>query len=542
MEIRRLIISLIVLDCICSTISQVAFTELSKIGIIKGKNYGLKLRGISTTQLIVIKLIPNLENLTGCTSNALDDYKRLLDKVILPIDQAIKTMRDAISQKDTSAKFWGAVIGGVALGIATSAQITAGVALHNSLQNAKAVEQLKESIRNTNQAVTELTTAGRKTVLALSALQDQINTIIVPSINSLGCEVAKNTLALRLNQYFSEISFVFGPNLREPASQTISIQALARAFNNDFESILSKLGYTSEDLLDVLESNSIQARIIGVDTTNYFITLQVEYPTITKIMNAVVQSFNLISFNHRGSEWMPVFPRNILIRMNLISNIDLTSCSQTSNNYICPQDTSSPISYPLYSCITGNTSKCIASRNVNSQVSRYALSDGVIFANCVPILCQCHTTGQNIVQDRSVSNVMITKDDCPEVFLDGLFITLGPKKMNRSMYSDDYKIGGQVNIDPVDIGSDISQIQESLNKTQDFIDKSNSILDRINPSIITGPRFIYLIVITVVLLIWITLLTLWIIYLTKSLNDEKAYSRTISGSSTINSLSSLISR
>ncbi|UOL48952.1 fusion protein [Wenzhou Myotis laniger paramyxovirus 2] len=521
---------------------QIAFTELSKIGVIKGKNYGLKLRGLSSTQIVVIKLIPNLNNLSECTNDALSDYKKLLDKVINPIDIAIRTMRGVVSQKDASSRFWGAVIGGVALGIATSAQITAGIALHNSIQNAHAVEQIKESIRASNQAITELTAAGKKTVLALSALQDQINTLIVPSINELGCNVAKNTLALKLNQYFSELSLVFGPNLREPASQTLSIQAIARVFNNDFESILSRLGYSASDLLDILESNSIRARIIGVDTTDYFITLQVEYPSITPIANAVVQSFNLISFNHKGSEWFPVFPRHLLIRMSLISNIDLSSCSQTSNSYICPQDTSSPISYPLYSCITGNTSRCIASRNVNSQVSRYALSEGVIFANCIPILCQCHTTNQNIIQDRSVSNVMITREDCPEVFLDGLFITLGPRKLNRTMYSSDYTIGGQVNIDPVDIGSDIVDIQTSLNKTQEYIDKSNKILDSIKSSIINTSTMTYLIIISVIIMIWLVALTVWAIHLTKQTLRYPSFPPNSGRSSTVNSLSSLISR
>ncbi|WJL29528.1 fusion protein [Plecomyxo virus] len=520
--------------------AQIGFTDLSKIGIIKAKNYELKLKGSPTTQSIVIKLIPNLSNLSQCTQLVLDDYKKLLDKIIIPIDKSIKVMRNAITQKNTDVKFWGAVVGGVALGVATSAQITAGIALHNSLENAKAIDQLKDSITTVNQGIQELKYASSKTVLVLNALQDQINTNIIPSINQLGCEVAKNTIGLRLNQYFSEISLIFGPNLRDPSTETLSIQAIAGAFNNDFESILSKLGYSNDDLLDVLQSKAIQARIIGVDINNYFVTLQVEYPTITKIVGATIQTFNLISFNHKGSEWFPIFPREILVKMNLISNIDLRSCTMTDRSYICSQDTSSPISYPLYQCITGNISKCIATRNVNSQVSRFALSDGVVFANCVPILCQCHTSGQTIIQERKVSNVMISKDDCNELFIDGIFITLGPKKLNRTMYSSDYEIGGQVSLDPVDIGSDISEIQNHLNKTQEYIDKANTILNRVNSNIIGKKSSVYLIVITVIIVILILIIFLWLIYLTKQLNVPNHHSVPFSNVSTVNSLSSLI--
>ncbi|UBB42376.1 fusion protein [Jingmen Miniopterus schreibersii paramyxovirus 2] len=522
--------------------AQVAFAELSKIGIIEGKNYNLKLRNSATSQTMVVKMIPNLSNLSQCSQNALTEYKKLIKRMLEPIDRSIKLVSKAITTRQTGEKFWGAVIGGLALGVATSAQITAGIALHNSLQNAKAVMQLKEAIQNSNEAITHLKAAGQRTVIALSGLQDQINTMIVPSINTLGCQVAMNSLGLQLNRYFSEVSLVFGPNLREPALQTLSIQALSRAFNGDFESILSTLGYSQEDLLDVLESQSIRARITGVSMEDYFVILEIEYPTITTIEHAVVQSFNKISFNHEGSEWVPIFPTHLLIRMNLISNIDLTYCSMTQNSVICPADTSSPISKPLYQCVTGDTSKCIASRNVNSQVSRYAISKGVLFANCVPVLCQCKQTQQVIVQDRAVSNVMITADVCKEVFIDGIYIVVGPKRLNRTMYSDTYQIGGQINIDPVDIGSDLSQIQNSLNETQNAVDRSNAILNRINPNIVNGKTFTFTLIMAIIGLLWMVACTVWLIYLTRVVAEERSFTRTISGISTVNSLSSLMSR
>ncbi|UBB42383.1 fusion protein [Wufeng Rhinolophus pearsonii paramyxovirus 1] len=542
MSIRN---NLTILLVICASIlvvieSQIAFTELSKIGVIKAKNYKWKIKGNPMIQPMVIKLLPNMGNLTRCTSSAVDDYQKLLNRILTPISESLAIMNAAVQKKKTQYKFWGAVVGGVALGVATSAQITAGVALHNSLQNAESINQLKDAIKNSNNAITELKTASQQTVIALSALQDQINTVMIPTMNQMGCQIATNSLALKLSQYFSEISLVFGPNLRDPASETISIQALSRAFNGDFESILMKLGYTNSDFLDVLESNSIQARIIGVDTLNYLLILQIEYPVITEIPNAAIQKFNLISFNNKGSEWFPVFPKELLVRFEYISNIDLTGCTQTQNSYICSQDTSSPISLTLYDCISGDLSKCIATKNVNSQVSRYALSDGVLFANCMPITCECHSTQQTIIQDKKTSNVMITSEYCKEVYIDSFFITVGTRYLNRSTFSQDFTIGDQISIDPIDIGSDISQIQNSINRTQEYLDKSNEILNSMNPSVINLSSFTWIWVLIVINILWLIISLTWLIMLTKRPQySQIQYSRN-SRSPTISTLSSYV--
>lgn len=537
---KNLVITLITSQLCWVSESQIAFSDLSKIGIIKARNYKWKIKSSPIIQPMVIKLLPNMGNLTRCTSSAVDDYQQMLNRILTPISESLAIMKAAIQPKKSNYKLWGAIVGGVALGVATSAQITAGIALHNSLQNADAINQLKNAIKNSNSAITELKTASQQTVIALSALQDQINTVMIPTMNQMGCQIATNSLGLKLSQYFSEISLIFGPNLRDPASETISIQALSRAFNGDFESILNKLGYTNSDFLDVLESNSIQARIIGVDTLNYLIILQIEYPIITEIPNASIQKFNLISFNNKGSEWFPVFPKELLVRFEYISNIDISQCTQTSSSFICSQDTSSPISLALYDCIAGDLSKCIATKNVNSQVSRYALSDGVLFANCMPITCECQTTQQTIIQDKKTSNVMITSEYCQEVYIDSFFITVGPKHLNRSVFSKDFIIGDQISIDPIDIGSDISQIQASINKTQEYLDKSNSILNSINPSIINATSMIWIWFILILSVLWIVISLTWLIILTRKSNYMQIQYIRDSRSPTISTLSSYV--
>lgn len=528
-------------------LGQISLAELSKIGIIQGNNYGLKVSGASSYQLMVIKLIPNVSQLSNCTVDVVTSYKSMLDRILNPINSSLAKVRSAIKDKvdytpaKAGERFWGAIVGGVALGVATAAQVTAGIALHNSLENAKAIMQLKDAIRNSNAAIQELTTTQGQVVLAINALQEQINTQLVPALNQLGCAVVGNTLGLKLNQYFSELSLIFGPNLRDPTSETLSIQAISRAFNGDFDTMLNKLKYDTSDFLDLLESGGIRGRIIDVSLTDYIISLQIEYPTLTTIPDATVQLFNLISYNHRGSEWMSVFPRQMLIRGSYLSNIDLSECVQTSSNYICSTDTSSALSSGTYECAIGNITSCARTRVVNSHVSRFALARGVLFVNCASIVCRCQDPKYTIIQDPQVTNVMISSQDCKEVYIDGFFITLGPKVLDRSMYSDNVTLGGVVSVEIIDIGNELNSIQESINKTQHYLDKSNEILDRVNPNIINLGTFGSMMFMTVLTTVWFVVSLIWLICLTKKVLVPRSNLTASSRSSTVNSLSGFIS-
>ncbi|WJL29493.1 fusion protein [Denotus virus] len=545
----RKFIKVVITICVCTHISQVcnsqlALSELTKIGVVPGKTYDLKLSTQSSYQFMVIKLLPNLNNLTSCTVTTLENYKKMLDRILKPIDDSLKRIKNAITDKAPGnappTKFWGAVIGGVALGVATSAQITAGVALHNSIQNANAIMQLKDSIKMTNKAIAELQTAAQTTVTVLNALQEQINTQLVPAINSLGCQVIANTLGLRLNQYFSEISLIFGPNLRDPTSETLSIQALSRAFNGDFDSMISQLKYDDKDFLDLLESDSIRARIIDVSTEEYFLIIQIEYPSLTTIQGSTIYTFNRISYNNRGSEWISIFPDQLLVRGLYISNIDISQCVRTSNSIICQSDTSMPISTATWACANGNLTSCARTRVVNTHVPRFALSGGVMFANCAPIVCRCQDPVMAINQEPKVTNVMISSDECKEVYIDGYYVTLGKRTLPRSMFAEDVALGGPISVDPIDIGNELNSIQDSLNKSQEYLDQANDLLEKVNPRILNVQSFAAIMALVAILIVWFIITLVWLIYLTRNLTYVNRHMALGSRASTVNSLTGFV--
>nr|QXU63474.1 F protein [Jeilongvirus sp.]QXU63482.1 F protein [Jeilongvirus sp.] len=527
---------------ICYTAySQIAFSDLSKIGVIKARNYNLKITATPTYQYMVLKLIPNVKNMTDCGKDHLENYKQMLRRILKPIDDSINMMRRVVTDRPDNYRFWGAVVGGIALGVATSAQITAGVALHNSLENAKAILQLKDAIKQTNQAVSEVISSQRKTVTVINALQDQINNNLVPSIRSIGCQAVGNTFGLRLTQYFSEISLIFGPNLRDPSSETLSIQAISRAFNGDFDSLLKALGYKESDLMDVLESGSIRGRIIAVSMDDYFLVMQIEYPSLTSIPDATVQKFNLISYNHGGSEWMTLFPKALLKRGTYLSNIDISDCTETSNTMLCPTDTSSPLSQNVFNCATGKINECARIRVVNSHAPRYALSDGVMFLNCMPINCRCSDPDYAIIHEPDTTTVMISSEDCNEILLDGFYVTVGKRVLNRSLYTGEVEVGGEVSIDPIDVSTEIADIQGTLDKAQEELDKSNEILSKVNPKIINMKGFVTIIIFVVLFGIYCVVSLIWLIYLTKHMMPQYRLLTYRDRSPTISTLSSAVS-
>nr|WEU70816.1 MAG: fusion protein [Eozapus setchuanus jeilongvirus] len=488
--ISPLIVTLILVSSILDKNgAQIGFSNLTTIGVIPGKDYGLKISGPPSTQLLVIKLIPNVDNITSCVEPAVTSYKGMLNRILLPISESLNRTRNAIKDREILGRegenFWGAVVGGIALGIATSAQITAGVALHNSLRNARDIQLLRSALRHTNSAIAKLQTSQQRTVTAINALQSRINSQIIPAIDHIGCEQARISFSLQLTEYFSELSLVFGPNLQNPSTTTITLQALSRAFNDDFSAILETLGYEDEDVLDILESGSIKGRIIDVSVEDYYIAMQLEYPTITKIPDARVQEFDVITHTVDNHEWQALFPRHLLVRGGFIASIEISDCSLTSQNVICSKDYSYPLGPDLEKCARGMINKCTRTRIINGHAPRYTLSMGVIYANCFHIHCRCTDPSFNINHDPSVANIMITADFCRELVIDSIYITVGERKLNRSTYAQNEVLLRPVSVAPIDIGNEIVQIQESLNQSMQELEVAQSILNKVSPGLIS---------------------------------------------------------
>nr|AEQ38114.1 fusion glycoprotein F [Henipavirus hendraense] len=496
-RLKCLLCGIIVLVLSLEGLGILHYEKLSKIGLVKGITRKYKIKSNPLTKDIVIKMIPNVSNVSKCTGTVMENYKSRLTGILSPIKGAIELYNNNTHDLVGDVKLAGVVMAGIAIGIATAAQITAGVALYEAMKNADNINKLKSSIESTNEAVVKLQETAEKTVYVLTALQDYINTNLVPTIDQISCKQTELALDLALSKYLSDLLFVFGPNLQDPVSNSMTIQAISQAFGGNYETLLRTLGYATEDFDDLLESDSITGQIVYVDLSSYYIIVRVYFPILTEIQQAYVQELLPVSFNNDNSEWISIVPNFVLIRNTLISNIEVKYCLITKKSVICNQDYATPMTASVRECLTGSTDKCPRELVVSSHVPRFALSGGVLFANCISVTCQCQTTGRAISQSGEQTLLMIDNTTCTTVVLGNIIISLGKYLGSINYNSESIAVGPPVYTDKVDISSQISSMNQSLQQSKDYIKEAQKILDTVNPSLISMLSMIILYVLSI---------------------------------------------
>nr|QJD08225.1 fusion protein [Rinderpest morbillivirus]QJD08834.1 fusion protein [Rinderpest morbillivirus] len=474
------------------TTGQIHWGNLSKIGVVGTGSASYKVITQSSHQSLVIKLMPNTTAIDNCTKTEIGEYKRLLGTVLKPIREALNAITKNIKPIQSSStsrrhkRFAGVVLAGAALGVATAAQITAGIALHQSMMNSQAIESLKTSLEATNQAVEEIRQAGQEMILAVQGVQDYINNELVPAVGQLSCDMVGQKLGLKLLRYYTEILSLFGPSLRDPVSAEISIQALSYALGGDINKILKKLGYSGNDLLAILESKGIKAKVTYVDIESYFIVLSIAYPSLSEIKGVIVHRLEGVSYNIGSQEWYTTVPRYVATQGYLISNFDDTPCAFTPESTICSQNALYPMSPLLQECFRGSTRSCARTLVSGSIGNRFILSRGNLIANCASILCKCYTTGSIISQDPDKILTYIAADQCPVVEIDGVTIQVGSREYPDAVYLHKIDLGPPISLEKLDVGTNLGNAVTKLEKAKDLLDSSDLILKSIKGVSVTS--------------------------------------------------------
>nr|WPV62651.1 MAG: fusion protein [Wufeng rodent morbillivirus 1] len=461
---------------IISANAQIHWTNLTKIGVFNLGSKDYKITSDGPYQNIVVKLMPNIEMISNCTAKEITNYQTMVRDILTPIKDAIDTISSAMEPKTGSERFFGIILAGAALGVATSAQITAGMALENTRINAENIEKLKDALKKSNKAIDEIRLGQEQTILAVQGVQDYINTEIQPKLSQLGCKTAALEVGLALLRYYTTVITVFGPNLRDPIASHISIQALSSLAGGNLQLLLSRLGYSPNDLLDVLESRSIRGQIVNVDVDQLLIVLSVRYPTITTMEGYQVDEISTISYNLGPEEWTTVLPSFVATRGYILSNLDIEKCFQTKRSVICTGDQTYPMAPILQECLRGDLASCPRSKVIGTSTGRFILYRGNIFANCLATICRCSTTGTLITQDASNIITYIGSEKCPEVVIDGIHITLGEQVFETAIYEQNVVLGPQIVVSKLDVSTELGHAMERLNKSKVLLDQSEKIM------------------------------------------------------------------
>nr|CAA83481.1 F protein [Rinderpest morbillivirus] len=484
-SIRILFAALLAVTIPYLATGQIHWGNLSKIGVVGTGSASYKVITQSSHQSLVIKLMPNTTAIDNCTKTEIGEYKRLLGTVLKPIREALNAITKNIKPIQSSStsrrhkRFAGVVLAGAALGVATAAQITAGIALHQSMMNSQAIESLKTSLEATNQAVEEIRQAGQEMILAVQGVQDYINNELVPAVGQLSCDIAGQKLGLKLLRYYTEILSLFGPSLRDPVSAEISIQALSYALGGDINKILKKLGYSGNDLLAILESKGIKAKVTYVDIESYFIVLSIAYPSLSEIKGVISPRLEGVSYNIGSQEWYTTVPRYVATQGYLISNFDDTPCAFTPESTICSQNALYPMSPLLQECFRGSTRSSARTLVSGSIGNRFILSRGNLIANCASTLCKCYTTGSIISQDPDKILTYIAADQCPVVEVDGVTIQVGSREYPDAVYLHKIDLGPPISLEKLVVGTNLGIAVTKLEKAKDLLDSSDLILKSI---------------------------------------------------------------
>ncbi|CDN30037.1 fusion protein [Avian metapneumovirus type D] len=92
------------------------------------------------------------------------------------------------------------VLGAIALGVATAAAVTAGVALAKTIRLEGEVRAIKSALRNTNEAVSTLGNGVRVLATAVNELKEFISQKLTPAINNNKCNIADIKMAISFGQ------------------------------------------------------------------------------------------------------------------------------------------------------------------------------------------------------------------------------------------------------------------------------------------------------------------------------------------------------
>nr|AVM38601.1 fusion protein [Avian metaavulavirus 6]AVM38602.1 fusion protein [Avian metaavulavirus 6]AVM38603.1 fusion protein [Avian metaavulavirus 6]AVM38604.1 fusion protein [Avian metaavulavirus 6] len=497
-------------------------SRLLQQGIMSATEREIKVYTNSITGNLAVRLIPNLpQAVQTCSVQQIKSYNDTLNRIFTPIRVNLEKLLSGQELQENSPhsirepRLVGAIIGTAALGLATAAQVTAALALNQAQDNARAILNLKDSIRKTNEAVLELKEATGQIAVALDKTQRFINDNILPTINNLTCEVAGAKIGVELSLYLTELSTVFGSQITNPALSTLSLQALMSLCGNDFNYLLNLMGAKHSDLGALYEANLINGRIIQYDQANQIMVIQVSVPSISSVSGLRLTELFTLSIETPAGEGKAVVPQFVVESGQLIEEIDTQACTMTDTTAYCTIVRTKPLPDLVVGCLKGEESKCQYTTGIGMLESRFGVFDGLIVANCKATICRCLKPEMIIPQNRGSPITVISQEICSRVLIDG--VTLQVEAQVSGSYSRNITVGSSqiAPSGPLDISSELGKVNQSLSNVEDLIDQSNQILNRVNPELVNDTAIIVTIVLLVLLVLWCLALTISVLYVSK---------------------------
>nr|BAA77017.1 fusion protein [Mumps orthorubulavirus] len=507
---------------------------LQRIGYIKQQVRQLSYYSQSSSSYIVVKLLPNIQPTdNSCEFKSVTQYNKTLSNSLLPIAENINNIVSPSSGSRRHKRFAGIAIGIAALGVATAAQVTAAVSLVQAQTNARAIAAMKNSIQATNRAVFEVKEGTQQLAIAVQAIQDHINTIMNTQLNNMSCQILDNQLATSLGLYLTELTTVFQPQLINPALSPISIQALRSLLGSMTPAVVQATLSTSISAAEILSAGLMEGQIVSVLLDEMQMIVKINIPTIVTQSNALVIDFYSISSFINNQESIIQLPDRILEIGNEQWSYPAKNCKLTSHHIFCQYNEAERLSLESKLCLAGNISACVFSPIAGSYMRRFVALDGTIVANCRSLMCLCKSPSYPIYQPDHHAVTTIDLTACQTLSLDGLDFSI--VSLSNITYAENLTISlsQTINTQPIDISTELSKVNASLQNAVKYIKESNHQLQSVSVNSKIGAIIVAALVLSILSISISLLFCCWAYIATKEIrriNFKTNHINTISSS------------
>nr|AGG37835.1 fusion protein [avian paramyxovirus 1] len=494
---------LLILSCICPT-NPLDGRPLAAAGIVVTGDKAVNIYTSSQTGSIIVKLLPNMpKDKEACAKAPLEAYNRTLTALLTPLGDSIRRIQGSVSKSGgrRRKRFVGAIIGSVALGVATSAQITAAAALIQANQNAANILRLKESIAATNEAVHEVTDGLSQLAVAVGKMQQFINDQFNNTARELDCMKITQQVGVELNLYLTELTTVFGPQITSPALTQLTIQALYNLAGGNMDYLLTRLGVGNNQLSSLIGSGLITGYPILYDSQTQLLGIQVNLPSVGNLNNMRATYLETLSVSTTKGFASALVPKVVTQVGSVIEELDTSHCIESELDLYCTRIVTFPMSPGIYSCLSGNTSACMYSKTEGALTTPYMTLKGSVIANCKITTCRCADPPGIISQNYGEAVSLIDRHSCNVLSLDGITLRLSGEfdvtyQKNISILESQVIVTGNL-----DISTELGNVNNSISSALGKLAESNSKLDKVNVKLTSTSALITYIVLTIISLI-----------------------------------------
>nr|QCX35334.1 fusion protein [avian paramyxovirus 1] len=489
---------MLMLSCICLT-SSLDGRPLAAAGIAITGDKAIKIYTSSQTGSIIVKLLPNMpKDKEACAKAPLEAYNRTLTALLTPLGDSIRRIQGSVSTSGgrRRKRFVGAVIGSVALGVATAAQVTAAAALIQANQNAANILRLKESIAATNEAVHEVTDGLSQLAVAVGKMQQFVNDQFNNTARELDCIKITQQVGVELNLYLTELTTAFGPQITSPALTRLTIQALYNLAGGNMDYLLTKLGVGNNQLSSLIGSGLITGYPILYDPQTQLLGIQVNLPSVGNLNNMRATYLETLSVSTTKGFASALVPKVVTQVGSVIEELDTSYCIESDLDLYCTRIVTFPMSPGIYSCLSGNTSACMYSKTEGALTTPYMTLKGSVIANCKITTCRCADPPGIISQNYGEAVSLIDRHSCNVLSLDGITLRLSGEfdatyQRNISILDSQVIVTGNL-----DISAELGNVNNSISNALDKLAESNNKLEKVNVRLTSASALITYIVLT----------------------------------------------